>query len=165
MVNRLPDLPDLELAELLQLHAGILKELRTRGIARSNNSPVGDYAEHLFCTTMGWDIQNNSFKGVDATGPDGTRYQIKSRRITTKSSTHRLGVLRDLEAGEFDFLAVALFDENYNLVQALLLPHGLVLAQSSYNKHSNGHIFHIRRTSCVGEGVQDITARFIPTSK
>jgi hypothetical protein len=63
--------------ELLAGYGGILEELRQRGIVRSSNSPVSDYAELLFCTAFGWRRENNSAAGHDATGRMGSG--IRSR--------------------------------------------------------------------------------------
>ena len=76
--NFLPNLTQLTAAELLALHSKIGEELRARGVARSANSPTGDLAEHLFCAAFGWTQAPNSERGYDATGPDGTRFQIKA---------------------------------------------------------------------------------------
>src|SRR5207253_75591 len=76
------DLSELTPPELLALHAKLADELRTRGITRSANNPTGDLAEYLFCKAFGWNQAGNSHPNVDAIGTDGTRYQIKGRRIT-----------------------------------------------------------------------------------
>lgn len=48
------DISKLTVRELLELHAGIIEELRKRGTVRSTNDPTGDYAGHLFCRAFGW---------------------------------------------------------------------------------------------------------------
>src|SRR5690606_8844173 len=53
--------------ELLRLHAEVLDELRRREVVRTSNSPVGDYAELLFATAFGWELENSSAAGHDAT--------------------------------------------------------------------------------------------------
>ena len=67
------------ICELLALHAALLEELRARGVLRSENNPTGDLAEYLFCSAYGWQRYSNSEKALDATGEDGTRYQIKGQ--------------------------------------------------------------------------------------
>ena len=76
------DLTVLSPPELLRLHAAIGEELRERGIVRSSNNPVGDFAEYLFCKAFGWSPADNSNKGSDALCNNGKLYQIKSRRPT-----------------------------------------------------------------------------------
>ena len=44
------DLKNLPLAGLLGLHAGIMEELRRRGVSRNENNPTGNLTGFLFCT-------------------------------------------------------------------------------------------------------------------
>lgn len=69
------------ITELLALHSAIMEELRARKVLRSANNPTGDLAEFLFCAAFHWAQENNSARGFDATDDDGTRYQIKGRRV------------------------------------------------------------------------------------
>ena len=76
--------------ELLRLHARIVEELRDRAIARTSNNPTGDLAEYLFCKAFDWRPTENSKAHIDATAADGTRFQIKGRRITRHSESRQL---------------------------------------------------------------------------
>ena len=51
---------DRSIAELLAGYAGILAELRRRGVVRTNNAPVGDYAEWLAARALGGEIVANA---------------------------------------------------------------------------------------------------------
>ena len=104
--------------QLLALHAQVADELVVRGITRSYNNPTGDLAERLFCMAFGWKQAGKSHPHVDAIGPDGTRYQIKGRRVTRKNKSRQLGALRDLCGEHFDFLAGVLFSEDYSIMRA-----------------------------------------------
>jgi hypothetical protein len=90
--------------ELLALHAKLADELRARSITRSANNPTGDLAEYLFCKAFAWNQAGNSHANVDAIGPDGTRYQIKGRRITRFNNSRQLSAIRDLGGGISTFL-------------------------------------------------------------
>jgi hypothetical protein len=48
------ELKGLAALEFLNLHAQALEELRQRGLIRSSNNPVGDYAEYFFCRAFEW---------------------------------------------------------------------------------------------------------------
>ena len=113
----------LSVAELLKLHSQVSEELRDRGVTRSSNNPVGDLAETLFCRALGWAQAPNSEKGFDATGPDGTRYQIKSRRIVRRNTSRQLSAIRNLQDGTFDVLAGILFNKIYEVTRVALIPH------------------------------------------
>lgn len=88
------DTQNLTPRELLALHARIMDELRARGITRSSNNPTGDLAEYLFCRAFGWKQAGNSNPSLDATGPDGTRYQIKGRRLTQDNGSRQLSAIK-----------------------------------------------------------------------
>ena len=64
------ELNDVSLQALLGLHAGIMEELRRRGVARSASNPTGNLAEFLFCRAFSWKQAPNSEKGFDATDGD-----------------------------------------------------------------------------------------------
>ena len=85
---------DVSLRDLLGLHAGIMDELRRRGVARSANNPTGSLAEFLFCRAFSWEQADNSQRGYDAFDGNGKRYQIKGRRL------HRYNRSRQLSARE-----------------------------------------------------------------
>ena len=50
-------------------------------------------AEYLFCKAFGWKQADNSQANVDAIGSDGTRYQIKSRRLTRFNKSRQLSAI------------------------------------------------------------------------
>lgn len=75
-------LDSLSAQELLELHSGVITELRKRGIVRSENNPLGDYTEWLVAHKLGLKLETYSTYGCDAISVDGFRYQIKGRRLT-----------------------------------------------------------------------------------
>ena len=144
-------------AELLELHAAITLELRERGVLRSANNPTGDLAEYLFCKAFGWEQAANSESGFDATGEDGIRYQIKSRRLHRPNTSRQVSALRRLETGPFDVLAGALFAPDYTVQRAALIPISVVREHAAYRSHTNAHIFHLRDAVWGIAGVEDVT--------
>lgn len=151
------DLRTKSIAELLALHAAILEELRDRGVLRSANNPTGDLAEHLFCQAFGWTQERNSVKAFDATGRDGTRYQVKGRRLHRRNRSRQLSAIRDLDG--FDILAVVLFDDAYSIQRAALIPAAVVRAHSTYIAHTNSNRFLMRDGIWDVPGVIDVTKR------
>jgi hypothetical protein len=109
--------------ELLTLHATVAEELRSRGITRSSNNPTGDLAEYLFCKAFGWSQAGNSNANIDATAPDGMRYQIKGRRMTRHNKSRQLSGIRDFQGRHFDYLAGAVFMESYEVFRAAIIPY------------------------------------------
>lgn len=155
------DLTQLTVAELLSLHAQVGEELRTRGVVRSANNPTGDLAEHLFCAAFGWTQVPNSARGHDATGPDGTRFQIKGRRVHRRNPSRQLSAIRDLRGGHFDILAGVIFDDDFCVVRAALIPRCVVEARSTYVAHTNSHKFILREDVWSAPGVRDVTAEVV----
>lgn len=90
---------------------------------------VGEYAEHLANQYYRGNLLNVSGASADIEMPDGTRYQVKSRKISG-SPTTQLNVIR---SWDFDFLVVILFDEIGDVYRAIELP---MLAAREYSKES-----------------------------
>lgn len=116
------NLAGLSPSALLALHAQVADELRSRGITRSSNNPTGDLAEYLFCKSFGWTQSGNSNRSIDAVDSGGVRYQIKGRRITRFNNSRQLSAIRDLAGAHFDFLAGILFNEDYTVMKAAIIP-------------------------------------------
>jgi hypothetical protein len=152
------DLSEFTPPQLLALHARLGDELRTRGITRSANNPTGDLAEYLFCKALSWKQAGNSHANVDAVGSDGTRYQIKGRRITRYNNSRQLSAIRDLGGGHFDFLAGVLFNEDYTVMRAALIPHAVAIEHATFVERTNSHRFLLHDDIWSAPGVSDITA-------
>lgn len=150
-------LQNMSVAELLSLHASTMEELRTRGVLRSANNPTGDLAEYLFCAAFRWRQENNSAKAFDATGDDGSRYQIKGRRIHRRNPSRQLSAIRDLDG--FDILAAVLFNDDYRIMRAALIPAGVVRENSTHIAHTNSHRFLLRDAIWDAHGVIDVTGQ------
>jgi hypothetical protein len=63
--------------ELLLLHAQVLMELKGRGVVKTVNNPIGDYAEWLVSKSLDCTLQKNSNSGFDALDKDKKRYRSK----------------------------------------------------------------------------------------
>jgi len=152
-------LATLSVAELLSLHSGIGEALRERGIVRSANNPTGDLAEYLFCKAFGWEQAPNSERGYDATGSDGKRYQIKGRRIHRRNKSRQLSAIRDLTGRHFEVLAAVLFDDDFNIMKAALIPFDIIERHANYVKHTNSSRFMLRDDIWNEPGVEDVTEK------
>jgi hypothetical protein len=157
MSSSTPDLCNLSEFELLGLHARAVRELRRRGVIRSSNNPVGDYAEFLVARALGLQLTPKSTTGHDATAPDGLRYEVKARRITGAVGSRQLSAIRKLDEQHFDVLVGVLFDEDYGVHRACVIPHGTVLECASFQKHTNAWILHLRDEVWSLPGVVDAT--------
>jgi hypothetical protein len=144
-------------ADLLKLHAGVIEELRSRGVVRTGNNPIGDYTEWLVCKHLGLVIQPNSRASYDGIDSRGIKYQIKGRRVANPNGYAQLGVIRNLEANGFDYLIAVVFNQDYTLRFAAKIPHAAVSEIATYRSHVNGHVPIIRETIFELSGVLDIT--------
>lgn len=144
-------------ADILQLYSDALEELRRREILRSANNPSGDYGELLFSRAFGWQLQNNSSSGHDATDGDGVRYQIKCRRITPRNPSRQLSFIRNLPNNPFDILAGVLLDQNFKVLRAALVPVAVVQEKATYVKHVNAWRMILRDSVWDTPGVRDVT--------
>lgn len=112
--------------EVAKAWARAMRELRVRGLVRTANTPVGDYAERICCDRLGLQRLGFSEKSVDAIGPGGTRYQIKARRLTPENPSRQLGAIRDLDKDPFDILLAVYFNENLELQEIWSIPQAVV---------------------------------------
>ena len=131
-----------QILALMNQYAAVLITLNERGVIRTYNSPVGDFAEWLVSQKLGLRLEKNSARGLDATGSDGLRYQIKCRWERTDFPTpqsRELGVIRSLEKNQFDFLIAVIFDSHFQVRAAYQIPHEIIPRYAVYRRHVNGH--------------------------
>lgn len=151
------NLDRLSASQLLQLHAHVIDELRERGVVRSANNPVADLAEYIFCRAFDWTQAEKSTPYADATCAAGKLYQVKGRRLTQHNQSRQLSAMRDLPARGFHYLAGVLFNEDYSVARAALVPHKLVLANATFVPHTNSWKFILRDEVWTWPAVQDVT--------
>lgn len=154
---RLSDLTD---KELLQLQASATNELKARGVVRTQNNPLGDYTEWLVARALDLDLQTNSKAGYDGVSKDGVRIQIKGRRLTPANKSRQLSAIRKYAEQDFDALAAVIYDEHFNIIEALLIPYEVVGKYASYRAHVNAHILILQgpilsdpRVQCIKQAV------------
>ena len=152
------DISGLSPFALLALHAQVADELRARGITRSSNNPTGDLAEYLCCKAFHWSQAGNSNRSIDAVDSKGIRYQIKGRRMTRYNNSRQLSAIRNLDGAQFDFLVGVLFNEDYTVMRAALIPYTVSLQRASFVQYTNSHKFVLRDDVWSAAGVRDITA-------
>lgn len=130
--------------ELLRLHAAIINELKARKIVRTKNNPIGDYTEWLVAKALNLKLASNSASGYDGVDENGIKYQIKGRRITLENKSRQLSAIRKLNDKDFDYLVGVIFDQDFAILDAVVIPHGVVVEYSVYKDHVNAHILHLR---------------------
>ena len=92
------------------------------------------------------------------------KYDDENRQVLYRSSyvpnDQNDWVLSKYEEKEFDELAAVIFDEDFNIIDAVLIPHEVVGEYAKYRKHVNAHILFIKgpilsdpRVKCIKEKV------------
>jgi hypothetical protein len=152
------DLESLSASDLLAQYVAIMNELRRREILRSSNNPVADYAELLVSRALGLELVTKSTAGYDAVAPDGTRYEIKGRRPTTHNRSRQLSAIRNLDSDHFHFLAGVLFNEDFSVARACLVPLAVVKEKAAYRAHTRASILHLNDSLWLHSDVRDIMA-------
>lgn len=150
-------LSELTIIELLATHSSVLNELKRRGVVRTQNNPTGDYAEWLVSNKFGLALEANAATGFDAKDIQGVRYQIKGRRLTPGNTSTQLGVIRNIEKKNFDFLIGVVFDADWQILRAAKIPHEAVSTLANFSEHQNGHIMYLRPTVFDNRNVEDIS--------
>lgn len=78
------------ISDLLKYFTDVLDELKQRGVVRTRNTPVADYAEWLVAQSLGLSLERNSRAGYDAMNAKKERFQIKSRRLDPSNKSRQL---------------------------------------------------------------------------
>jgi hypothetical protein len=150
--------------ELLSLYADIMEELRRRGVVRSSNNPVADFAENLAAKALGLKKAKLSTKGFDAVDQEGRTYEVKSRRMTEHTKSRQLSAIRKLEEHSFDFLVGVLFNPDFSVSRACLVPYEVVKGIAVYRSHTNAWIVQLRDEVWDHPEVRDVTMAFVQAS-
>lgn len=151
--------PSKSILGLLRVYNTILLELRATGAIRSNNNPVADFAEHLFCEAFDWTLATKSTKGHDATSSDGIRFEIKARRLSNENGSRQLSAIRDLDGQHFDYLAGVLFEPDFSVYRAAIIPWKVVVDRANHVQSTNSAKFLLRDDVWEIPNVQDVTER------
>ncbi len=154
------NLNNLEIKELLQLQAAVTDELKAREVVRTKNNPLGDYTEWLVANALGLELQSNSKTGYDGISKSGLRVQIKGRRITPENKSRQLSAIRKYDEKDFDELAAVIFNEHFEVIDAVLIPHEVVGEYASYREHVNAHILILKGPILNDPRVNSIKHKF-----
>lgn len=149
----LPDLTGLRVKDLLQLESRVVLELRSRGLVRTNNKPLGDIAEQVVLRARGGTLAPNSTKSHDIADPLGHRIQVKAMG---GRSAGRAGKFSPFRSFEFDVAVFLVFDaEEFNLVLARELTVIEIEAVARYSPHTNGRQPTLRQIENLGSDVTE----------
>lgn len=134
------ELGELSNRALLRLHYAVLAQLRTNGVVRSSNSPIGDYAELLVQRAYDGTLPARGNQGWDVDTPNLGRVQVKARVRT--AAEMRSGQWGHVMPDSFDACVYALFDPaTVELSRAVLLPAATIAERGT--PHKGGFRFRL----------------------
>mgnify|MGYP001606592537 CR=1 FL=1 len=151
------DLKKLTALDLLKTFADILDELKERGVVRTRNNPVADYAEWLAAERLELSLEPNSKRGYGAIDKRGRHYQIKSRRLDRPNASRQLGVIRNLNDAAFDSIIAILFNRDFTIKEAYQIPRSIFKRYAKFSEHQNGYILNLRGNVLKAPRVEEIT--------
>jgi hypothetical protein len=143
--------------DLLRSFALIVEELRRRKLVRSSNNPVADVTELLVAKALDLTLVANSSAGHDAVDSSGARYQVKGRRLTAHNTSRQLSFIRNLDGKPFDYLVGVLYDADFSIKRACVVPFDIVCQRCAFVKSVNGHKFMLRDDVWNEPTVRDLT--------
>ena len=156
--EHVPDLSTLSEAGLFSLYRAILRELKDRGVIRTENAPVGDYAEYLVVTALGGQLAPNSEKSWDVLTKDGQKLQVKARVVSEPAEPGQLQ-LSPFRSFSFDFAVIVLLSAtDYAVTRAAKVPRPVVESSTIYRQHVNGKVLSARPEIMGHPDAQDLTA-------
>ena len=156
--EQLPDLSTFSEPGLFSLYRAILSELKRRGVMRTENAPVGDYAEYLVATALGGQLAPNSEKSWDVLGDDGEKLQVKARVVSSPAEPGQLQ-LSPFRSFAFDSAVIVLLSTtDYAVARASKVPRDVVESSAVYRQHVNGKVLFARPEIMVHPDATDLTA-------
>lgn len=153
-----PDLRSAASSELFVLQGQLLAELRHRGVLRTNNQPVGDYAEWLVAQALGVDrLPANSTKSYDLVSDQYGKVQVKARLVSSKATSNQQQT-SPFRSEDFDHAAfVLLSDVDYSVVKAVLMPLAAVQERWTWREHVKGWTVHMNGHTMTHDDAIDIS--------
>ena len=153
-----PDLSTFSESDLFSLYRAILSELKSRGVIRTENAPVGDYAEYLVATALGGQLVPNSEKSSDVLGNDGEKLQVKARVVSEPAEPGQLQ-LSPFHSFGFDSAVIVLLSAtDYAVSRASKVPRDVVESSAIYRRLVNGKVLFARPEIMGHSDATDLTA-------
>lgn len=151
------ELASLTDADVLKKYAEVMQEIKRRGLSKGMNNPIADYAELLVATALKAERMPQSNTGFDLKGLGDIRYEVKARRLASPKGSRQLSAIRNLKDRHFDFLVGVLFNQDFTVYRAAIVPWEIVRDKATFKPHTNGWNFHLRDDVWGLPGVKNLT--------
>lgn len=147
------DLTRMGVRSLLRLEAGIVAELKRRGLVRTSNKPLGDIAEQIVLRARGGVLEPNSTKSHDVTTPTGVRIQVKAMGSRSAGVSAKFSPFRSFNFDTAIFLIFAA--GSFDLMLGREVAAANVDAIARYSAHTNGKQPSLSQIRTLGDDVTD----------
>ena len=148
--------------ELVDTYLMLLERLKCRGLMPIYGNLTGGLSEWIACQALSLTPRRGNTRDIDAVSEDGnTTYQIKGRR-NEKPNTVHTGIIHGLELRPFQFLVAIVFDGQYLVHRALVVPYDTVLALAEPNDRNDGHYLKVDADLAGRGDVYDFSCRVYP---
>lgn len=141
-------------AEVLQLLSRVLRDLRDRGLIRSENI-VGDIGEALAATHFGVTLETGSNRHYDLETRNGVKVQVKTRRVTAHHPrVLHWSELHGVDEHGFDEFIGIVLDEDFSLREAWSAPWAAV--NRLKQKKGTGYVLAYKQAVLNDDEVREI---------
>lgn len=130
--------------DLLKHSAGVLIELRRRGVVRTDNAPLGDVAERIVSEAFGGVLSANSGKSYDLLDSRSRRVQVKARSIeNNKPGAALFSIFRSFD---FDVAVFLVFDRaSAEIIHAVEVEVEAVQELVTFRPRLNGYTVPVKK--------------------
>jgi len=140
--------------QLLEDWAAIMRQLRDRGIIRTNNNPVGDIAEAIVAEHYAGQRAPFSQKNWDVLIATGERIEVKGIR-QLKGGSRRSNV-SPIRGSDYDSMVIVLLDDDFKVTEGLRIPRAVVEELFAHNDHVNGVVVKVSAALRLHPGVEAV---------
>jgi hypothetical protein len=132
------------------------QDLMRELVVGHNIRSVADYSEQIVAEALnGERILKGARKGHDVVAPQYGRIEVKFRQLPADGRLEERVALSDAKQNGFDYLAVVVFQPDFTVKGAVLVPYAAAwecVTQSAYSRISYSY-------ACGCEGAIDITEK------
>lgn len=149
-------LEELNELDLLKMHGKILDIFEKRQVSKTRNQPIAGYSRWLIKNKLGFDQVDNPNEKYDLFDKNKKKYLVRSRQISNNKNIP-FGVIRNIHDKNFDNLITIVFDKDFNIIEAYMIPVDVLLNKVIYNGYQNGYILRVKHLDIIKDEIEDIT--------
>jgi len=116
---------------------------------------TGTSKPQLVARAKGGAALENSNRGFDVVMPDGTKWEVKSRRLPDNRSKE-LGDLGPIDTWSFDTLAAVVFESDFTALLACAIPRAVAAEVVRMKSDGKRYVIYLSDAVCNHAGVIDL---------